>query len=635
MTTNRAYSLLEIKSSSDDARTLEGIATTPTTDRMGDIVETAGIQFKLPLPLLYQHNSKQPIGTVTSAKVTKDGISIKAQMAPAGVAPFIDEAWALIKAGLIRGFSIGFRTLEEAWMKDVGGFRITKSEWLELSAVTIPANAEASILTVKSYDSEALAASGKERKESKTGKTETNPGVTGSRTIKMKDLKEKIQDCEADLKVKTLRMQEIMDSDDADEQAEYSKLAKEADAMGDRLKSLQSHERAIGAAVVVKAATPEEGTRSRGVERTQPVEVKSALPKGHGIARQVICLVNAQGNNMYAAQLAKQYYRDSPEVELALKGTIAAGDSTTSGYASQLIPAAQQMQNEFIELLRPATLIGRIPGLKRVPFNISVPIETGGSTFGWVAESAPKPVSAMTFDSATLRWAKAAGIVVITKELAQFSSPSAEAIIKDSMVKQCSKFLDEQFIDDSVAAVTNVSPASILNGKSAAASTGGTTPGDALYDLDVAMKAFVTAGQNPQDAVILISASNAYSLASAQNSLSSGKIFPDLTVAGGSIGGIPVVVSQSVGTRLVVVNASEILFADEGGMQISVSDQASVEMSSTPIAGEASPITGAVLQSFWQRNLIGIRVERFITWKRARTSSVEWISGTTYAIANP
>ncbi len=244
-------------------------------------------------------------------------------------------------------------------------------------------------------------------------------------------------------------------------------------------------------------------------------------------------------------------------------------------------------------------------------------------------------MSAMAFSSATLRWAKTAGIVVISKELAKFSSPAAEALIKDQMIKDCVKFLDEQFITDTVAAVTNVSPASILNGKSAAAATGGSTPGDALYDLDVAMKAFVTSGNNPQDAVILMSASNAYSLASAQNSLSSGMVFPNLTVTGGSIGGIPVVVSQSVGTRLVVVNAGEILLADDGGISVSVSEQATIEMSSTPIAGEASPPTGAILHSLWQRNEIGILVEQFITWQRARSSSVEWISGTTYAIANP
>jgi len=631
---NRAYSLLEIKSSSDDARTLEGIATTPTTDRMGDIVETSGIQFKLPLPLLYQHNSRQPIGNVTSAKVTKDGISIKAQIAPAGTAAFIDEAWALIKAGLVRGFSIGFRTLEEAWMKDVGGFRILKSEWLELSAVTIPANAEASILSVKSFDSEALAASGKTRNGNGTDKTKTLPGVSGSRNKPLKTLQEKIQECEAELATKTTRMAEIMDSEDDDEKKEYSTLAAEADGISTRLKAMRSHENAIGTAKPVVAKTQEEGTRSRGVERVK-VEVKDALPKGHAMARQVICLINAREHNISPIELARKYYPDSPQVELALKATIAAGDTTTSGFASQLVPAAGNPTGEFIELLRPATLIGRIPGLKQVPFNVSIPLETTGSTFNWVAESAPKPVSAMAFSSATITPYKAAGIVVITKELAKFSSPSAEAIIKDSMVKQCTKFLDEQFITDTVAAVSGVNPASILSGKSAAAATGGTTAGDFENDLGVAMTAFVTSGNKPSDAVILLSETNAYNLSLMRNSLSSAREFPDLTINGGSIGGIPVVVSQSVGARLVVVKPSEILFADDGGMDISVSDQASVEMSSTPIAGEASPITGAVLQSFWQRNLIGIRVERFISWKRARTSAVEWISSAAYAPANP
>jgi len=636
MKNNRAYSVLEIKSSSDDARTLEGIATTPTTDRMGDVIETSGIQFKLPLPLLYQHNAKQPIGTVTSAKVGKDGISIKAQIAPPGIAPFIDEAWALIKAGLVRGFSIGFRTLEESYMKDAGGFRILKSEWLELSAVTIPANAEASILTVKSFDSEALAASGTTRNGSGAGKTKTIPGVSGIGNNSMKTIQEKILALEADLKTKRMRMDEIVDSEESDEQSEYATLAKEVDGMADRLASLRSHEKAIGTAVPAKAETKEEGSRNRGRERSEPVEVKSALPKGHGMARKVICMINAHERHVSPIELARKYYPDSPEVELELKATIAAGDTTTSGFASQLVPtAAGNLTGEFIELLRPATLIGRIPGLKRVPFNVAIPLETTGSTFNWVAESAPKPVSAMAYDQATITPFKAAGIVVITKELARFSSPAAEGIIKDSMVKQCTKFLDEQFITDTVAGVAGVNPASILNGKAAAGATGGTTAGDFEYDLSVAMTAFVTSGNNPADAVILLSATNAYNLSLMRNSLSSAREFPDLTINGGFIGGIPVVVSQSVGARLVVVKASEILFADDGGMDISVSDQASVEMSSTPIAGEASPITGAVLQSFWQRNLIGIRVERFISWKRARTSAVEWISGAAYAPANP
>ncbi len=56
----RAYSTIEFKSfeQSADGRTyFEGIASTPTPDRMGDIVEPKGAQFKMPMPFLYQHDA--------------------------------------------------------------------------------------------------------------------------------------------------------------------------------------------------------------------------------------------------------------------------------------------------------------------------------------------------------------------------------------------------------------------------------------------------------------------------------------------------------------------------------------------------------------------------------------------------
>src|SRR5215467_4846576 len=104
---NRAYSLLTIKQADDETRTIVGIASTPTPDRMGDIIEPNGAQFKLPLPLLWQHDAKSPIGHVTSAKIDNGGIEIVAQIAK-GVTDKIDEAWKLIKAGLVSGLSIGF-----------------------------------------------------------------------------------------------------------------------------------------------------------------------------------------------------------------------------------------------------------------------------------------------------------------------------------------------------------------------------------------------------------------------------------------------------------------------------------------------------------------------------------------------
>lgn len=157
---NRAYSLLDIKAVEEDARIIRGIASTPTPDRMGDIVEPKGATFKLPIPLLWQHRSDSPIGNVTEAKVTKSGIEIVASIAK-DVSEEIDRAWSLIKAGLVRGLSIGFRGLDTEQIPNSYGIVFQKWEWLELSAVTIPANAEATITSVKAIDTQQRAATGK------------------------------------------------------------------------------------------------------------------------------------------------------------------------------------------------------------------------------------------------------------------------------------------------------------------------------------------------------------------------------------------------------------------------------------------------------------------------------------------
>jgi hypothetical protein len=69
----------------------------------------------------------------------------------------------------------------------------------------------------------------------------------------------------------------------------------------------------------------------------------------------------------------------------------------------------------------------------------------------------------MTFDTLTLRWAKAAAISVLTEELVRFSNPAAEDVVRQDLARGIVQFLDRQFVDPSVAEVTNVSPASITN----------------------------------------------------------------------------------------------------------------------------------------------------------------------------
>jgi HK97 family phage prohead protease len=155
----RAYATIEIKATDGAAgekRTFTGIASTPTTDRMGDIVEPKGAIFRLPIPLLWQHRSGEPIGWITAAKVTDKGIEIAGEVADVPeegkLKERLLEAWQSLKYKLVRGLSIGFDPIEHTQIDGTWGQRFTKWEWLELSAVTIPANGDCSIDAIKSAD---------------------------------------------------------------------------------------------------------------------------------------------------------------------------------------------------------------------------------------------------------------------------------------------------------------------------------------------------------------------------------------------------------------------------------------------------------------------------------------------------
>lgn len=177
----RAYGLLELKALDEERREISGLATSISADRMGDVVVPRGASFKLPLPLLTQHDSAQPIGTVHEAEVTEKGIRIKALIAKDTGLDYVENAWKQIKSRLVRGLSIGFRPLkhepldaERPW----DGFKFLEWEWLELSAVTIPANAQATIQAVKMFDGSAPASSGRRR-----GPVILLPGASGQSTV--------------------------------------------------------------------------------------------------------------------------------------------------------------------------------------------------------------------------------------------------------------------------------------------------------------------------------------------------------------------------------------------------------------------------------------------------------------------
>jgi hypothetical protein len=64
--------------------------------------------------------------------------------------------------------------------------------------------------------------------------------------------------------------------------------------------------------------------------------------------------------------------------------------------------------------------------------------------------------------------------------------------------------------------------------------------------------------------------------------------------------------------------------ADDGNVNVDVSQEASLQMNSTPSAGAQT------LVSLWQNNMIGIRAEREINWQKKRAQAVCYIDGVAY-----
>jgi HK97 family phage major capsid protein/HK97 family phage prohead protease len=600
-----AYSLLNIKSADPVTRRIRGIASTPELDRQGDILDPAGVRFRNPVPLLLHHDDRRPIGTA-NLSVSADGITFDATLPvieePGPLQARIDEAWQSLKAGVISGASIGFRILEGGieFVKP-GIRRLVKTEICELSLVTIPANASATMWLVKS-----LAA---------PRRLSGSPGMKPT-------IGEHIQNLENKRAALAGRMTEIMAAGaDADrtltpeESGEHDGLTLQVKSIDADLGRWREHEKlAISSAVAVPPVP---------ALRPSPlpvISVKANVPLGTAFVRAACAQLVCKGNVRDAAEYAAGRWGDStPEVALYLKAAVAPGTITDATWASPLVN--QNIANEFIELLRPATILGKIPNMRQVPFNTKVPSQTAGGTFGWVGESKPKPVTKLAFSSTSLGISKAAGIIVLTKELVMLSNPSAEALVRADMIAGIAQFLDAQFIDPAVAAVAGVNPASITNGAPTAAAT--VNP---LADIIGLINHFATNNIAVDGVTFIMSAANALSLTFRTN-LDGSPEFPGVTINGGNYKGLTFITSQAAGGNVIALQPQLILYADDGGVSIDASEQASLQMDSAP----ASPADATtVFVSLWQTNTIGLRAERFVNWAKANANAVKYLTATAW-----
>ena len=433
---------------------------------------------------------------------------------------------------------------------------------------------------------------------------------------------------------------------DEAQQEEFDTLQGEIEAIDGHLKRLQLVEKAAAA-----SAKPVDGSdAAKGADSRNPtIQVKSQpkLDKGIGFARLVKCFAMASGDVDRASRLASIRYGEDSDTYGTLKSLadrgfnslekaeVPAGATVASNWAEDLVGDTTSAYADFVSYLRPMTILGKfgtdgIPSLRRIPFRVPLISQTAGGEGYWVGEGKAKPVTSFDFSRTTLEPLKVANICVLTDEVIRDSSPSAEAIVRDQLAEALKARLDIDFIDPTKTASAGVSPASITNAVATGAASGTGDADDVRADIRSLLGEYIGANNPPSTGVLIMRSGTALALSMMVNALGQSE-FNGIGMNGGTLLGIPVITSEHVPSGIVVmVNASDIYLADDGGVRIDMSREASIEMLDASLTGDSInvvPGTAASTVNMFQTNSVAILAERTINWAARRTSAVAYLSG--------
>lgn len=442
-----------------------------------------------------------------------------------------------------------------------------------------------------------------------------------------------------DVTQKSLDEGRSMNTAEAEEFDEAEATIKTLDADISRLTRLEAMQmsKATPAADQVKAVAD---LPARSGVDFATVKTTETLEKGIGFARYGMCLIASKGDINLAKNIAERRFPNDEKLNLIMKEAVAAGTTTDPDWAGNLV-AHNDLSTDFIEYLRPRTIIGQfgagnVPALRRVPFNVHIKGQTSGASAGWVGEGYGKPVTSAGYSDVYLGWAKVAAIAVITEELARFSTPGAEALVRDELARAVIERIDTDFVDPAKGAQSGAtaSPASITNTGTAIPSVG--TDADSVRADIAALWANADATNLPVGSAVYITDSRtARRLSLLRNPLGQNE-FQGVTMMGGTLDGIPLIVSNYVpsdssGSLFILAFASEIFLADDNVVTLSASREASILMDTAPNMNSGTP-TSAQLVSMYQTNSIALRGERYINWAPRRADAVAYLTGVNWGV---
>lgn len=215
----------------------------------------------------------------------------------------------------------------------------------------------------------------------------------------------------------------------------------------------------------------------------------------------------------------------------------------------------------------------------------------------------------------------------------QASTLSSDYLLAEDLIAAGAEAIDRCLLNPNGAGIAYERPASIFYGAHSQASTGSSLS-QIDADLDNALQYMVAAGSDLLNGVWLLRPESATYLSGLRDP-SGARAFPQLSVIGGYLKGLPCIVSAAMAEPgsppsgfIGLVDGSQIALMDEGASQLAVSRDATIQLLDNPSSSSATG-TPANAVSMFQTNTVAIRSTQWINWMLRRPFAT-LISGVTF-----
>jgi hypothetical protein len=329
-----------------------------------------------------------------------------------------------------------------------------------------------------------------------------------------------------------------------------------------------------------------------------------------------LLLKAAPGKADLQADAYNAYIRQPNFLVDVQRAAVAAGTTSDGTWASPLV-ARTTLATAFLESLYFTSALDNIgPDMQAWRPGTQFAISSGTAAGGSSAQATWKPLTKNDWTTDLVEPLKAHALVVVMNDLLRDSAGLAEAAITSELRRATSVAADDVLFGILTAGLTPIA-----------------CSGDARGDLDAALGA-INLGKNSRLHMFLPSAV-LKQLVLRGAGLDGPATFPDLTFAGGSIGGMSVMPVDALadtatfGNAIVIVDAAQ-LAGFAGTLVLDAAQEGTLWFDDVG-GGTAAKST----VSLFQTSASALRVERWFACERPRATSVAVISNAHYSSGSP